>query len=139
MADLSVSSAVGSTQQSQQGQWSQAKSLFDQLGKALQSGDLAGAQMVYTTLQQNAPQGTMAQVGRGNFGPSPFAALGQALQAGNLSGAQQAYAQIQQARGNHRHYGAQGNTNTTTDTEITASVSPSGSNGMIGTNINVTT
>ncbi len=98
MSDLSVSSAVGSTQQSQQSQWSQTKSLFEELGKALQSGDMAGAQQVYTALQQNAPQGALSQVRQGSSGPSPFAALGQALQSGNLAGAQQAYAQIQQAR-----------------------------------------
>jgi hypothetical protein len=136
MADLSAASAVGSTQQSQS-QWSQTKGLFEQLGKALQSGDLAGAQKVYAALQQNAPQGTMSQVGQGSSGPSPFAALGRALQAGDLAGAQQAYTQIQQARGHHAHHqGTQDNTNTTPDTESAAG--RPGPGGMVGTYINVT-
>jgi hypothetical protein len=137
MADLSVASAIGSTPQSQAGQ---TKGLFEQLGKALQSGDLAGAQKVFTAIQQNAPQGAVSQVGQGSSGPSPFAALGRALQSGDLAGAQQAYAQIQQARGQHHHpRGFQGKTNTTADTGTAAGASQAGVNGMIGTNINITT
>jgi hypothetical protein len=61
-------------------------------------------------------------------------------QSGDLAGAQQAYAQIQQARGQHHHpRGFQGKTNTTADTGTAAGASQAGVNGMIGTNINITT
>jgi outer membrane protein assembly factor BamD (BamD/ComL family) len=105
MSDLSVSSTPASAHQSQ---WAQRKNLFDQLGQALQKGDLKGAQTAFAALQANAPQGAPPQGAQGNATPSPFAALATALQNGDLSAAQAAYAQIQQTRGHHNHRGAQG-------------------------------
>jgi soluble cytochrome b562 len=71
---------------------------FQQLGSALQSGDLASAQAAYSSLQQLVPP----NVASGNSSSSPgtntirgqFAAIGQALQSGNLSQAQGALTQL---------------------------------------------
>ncbi len=102
MSDMSVASAVSSTQQSP---WAQRKNLFDQLGQALQKGDLKAAQTAFAALQKNAPQGPPpSQNGQGNGAQSPFAALADALQKGDLAGAQQAFSQVQQARGQHHHH-----------------------------------
>ena len=101
MSDMSVSSAASSTQLSQ---WAQRKTLFDQLGQALQKGDLQGAQTAFAALQKSAPGLSASQSGQGNASQSPFTALADALQKGDLAGAQQAFSQIQQARGHHHHH-----------------------------------
>lgn len=64
-----------------------------QLGQALKSGDLAGAQTAYNkiiTLGQNGPfaGGNPFKI---NQREQDFTAIGQALQAGDLAGAQQAF------------------------------------------------
>ncbi|MCE1204329.1 MAG: hypothetical protein LWW79_06950 [Holophagaceae bacterium] len=84
----------------------QMKALFDQLGQALQAGDLAGAQEAFANLQSRAPgDGPGRREGRGGRGQGPFAALATALQNGDLTAAQDAFGQIQQARGHHhRHH-----------------------------------
>jgi len=118
MSDMSVSSAVSSTQQSQ---WAQRKSLFDQLGQALQKGDLQAAQAAFAALQQNAPQGPPPQNGQGNTSQNPFSALADALQKGDLAGAQQAFSQIEQAKGHHHHHRAQASTSAAETSAATSS------------------
>ena len=104
MSDLSIAASSSALSQVNQSPWAQRKSAFEQLGQALQSGDLSAAQQAFSTLQQNVPQGASAQNSQGNASQSQFAALGQALQSGNLSAAQQAFSKIQQAGGHHRHH-----------------------------------
>jgi len=104
MSDLRVSSATSSVSSTQQSQWAQAKSLWDQLGQALQKGDLAGAQKAFAALQANAPQGAPAQNGQGSSSQNPVSALASALQSGNLAAAQKAFSQIQQTQGHHHHH-----------------------------------
>src|ERR1035438_1325823 len=102
MSDLTVSSAASSAVSStQQSPWAQVKNLWDQLGQALQKGDLAGAQKAFAALQTNAPQGAASQAqgaasqnGQGNASQNPLSALASALQSGNLAAAQQAFSQI---------------------------------------------
>ncbi len=69
---------------------------LQQLGQALQSGDLALAQQSFSAIQilaQNGPfDGNAFLV---NQRQQDFSAIGQALQAGDLAGAQQAFAQLQ--------------------------------------------
>jgi hypothetical protein len=70
---------------------------LQQLGQALQSGDLAGAQQEFSAIQnlgQNGPfaNGNAFKVSQRE---QDFAAIGQALQAGDLAGAQQAFAQLE--------------------------------------------
>ena len=94
MSTAAVSSA--SLYQELQTFFQQSSSDVRQLGRALQSGDLATAQQEYqalVTLGQSGP------FGNGDpFKVSPreqaFEAIGQALQSGDLAGAQQAFAQL---------------------------------------------
>ncbi len=82
----------------------QMKALFQQLGQALEAGDLAGAQEAFANLQSRAPgDGPGRRLGRGGNGHGPFATLATALENGDLAAAQEAFGQIQQARG-HRHH-----------------------------------
>jgi len=77
------------------------RSAFTQLTKALQSGDLSGAQAAYASL---------TQAGGGNPN-SPFAAalqqIGSALQSGDIGQAQQALSSLQQQMqaGRAHHHG----------------------------------
>jgi hypothetical protein len=99
MSSLSISASSGSTpqiNQSQMAKMAQMKNQFDQLGKALDSGDLTAAKQAYSAIQQNAPQG------QGDQGPmaqmkSKMDQLGQALDSGDLAAAKTAYSAIQQS------------------------------------------
>lgn len=72
---------------------------FNQMGKALESGDLAKAQADYSALMQNAP--ASVQNGQGPMGQA-LANLGSALQSGSLSNAQQAYQTLSHHLRHHR-------------------------------------
>jgi hypothetical protein len=70
---------------------------LQQLGQALQSGDLAGAQQEFNTIQSLGQSGPFAS---GNAFKAfrreqDFAAIGQALKSGDLAGAQRAFAQLE--------------------------------------------
>jgi hypothetical protein len=70
---------------------------LQQLGQALKSGDLAGAQAAYgkiTALGQNGPfgGGNPFQI---NQREQDFSAVGKALQSGDLAGAQQAFSALE--------------------------------------------
>jgi hypothetical protein len=99
MSSFSIAASSGSMpqiNQSQMAKMAQMKSQFDQLGKALDSGDLTAAKQAYSAIQQNAPQGT------GDQGPmaqmkSKVDQLGQALDSGDLTAAKKAYSAIQQS------------------------------------------
>ena len=102
----SNSQAISSSQQ-------QFRQEFQQLGQALQSGNLSAAQADFATLQQNSPSATATASAASN---SPiaqaFSQLGKDLQSGNLSAAQQDFSNIQQgtqsqgapSHGHHRHH-----------------------------------
>jgi len=88
--------ATSSIYQELQAYFQQRGSDLQQLGRALQSGDLAGAQQEFAAIQnlgQNGPfaNGNAFKVSQRE---QDFAAIGQALQAGDLAGAQQAFAQL---------------------------------------------
>ncbi len=79
---------------------------FQQLTKALQSGDLSGAQTAYATLVQNLPS---QNPNGSNTSTNPFqqaiATIGPDLQKGDLSGAQQALKTLQsQMKEMHHHH-----------------------------------
>jgi outer membrane protein assembly factor BamD (BamD/ComL family) len=96
----------------------QIKTEFEQLGQALQSGNLTQAQSDFATLSQNisaANQSSGATTPATNTSPAAqaFAQLGQDLQSGNLQGAQQDFTNLQQdvqqsssqqAGGHHGHH-----------------------------------
>jgi|HubBroStandDraft_6_1064221.scaffolds.fasta_scaffold45534_3 hypothetical protein len=95
MSTAAVSSS--SLFQEFQAYFQQRGSDSQQLGQALQAGDLADAQQDYNAIQTLAQSGPFANGAA--FAVSArqqdFAAVGQALQAGDLAGAQQAFAQLQ--------------------------------------------
>jgi hypothetical protein len=101
MSSLSISASSGSMPQIDQSQMSkmaQMKSLFDQLGNDLQSGNLSAAKSDYAAIKKNAPQGAPQSDG----GPmaqmqSKMDQLGQALDSGDLAAAKTAYSAIQQS------------------------------------------
>ena len=98
MSIASISANSGSMPQINQSQMAQMKSQFEQLGKALDSGDLTAAKKAFSAIQQNAPQGAS----QGEQGPmaqmkSQFDQLGQALDSGDLAAAKKAYSAIQQS------------------------------------------
>jgi hypothetical protein len=76
-----------------------------QLGQALQSGDLAGAQQEFSAIQNLGQGGPFANGNefRSNQRQQDFNAIGQALQAGDLAGAQQAFAQLTSTTLQHHH------------------------------------
>ncbi|MFZ0801432.1 MAG: hypothetical protein WBQ09_17640 [Terriglobales bacterium] len=102
----SNSQAVTSSQQ-------QFQKEFQQLGQALQSGNLSAAQSDFATLQQSSSSsGITASTSTGNAVTQAFSQLGKDLQSGNISAAQQDFATIQQdtqsqstqASGHHHHH-----------------------------------
>jgi len=104
--------STSSIYQELQAYFQQRGSDLQQLGQALQSGDLAGAQQEYAAIQAlgqsgpfdsgNAFQKTQRQ--------QDFDAIGQALQSGDLAGAQQAFAQLQATFHHHRQVASQSST-----------------------------
>jgi hypothetical protein len=80
------------------------------LEQALQTGDLAGAQQAFSSLQQDSPWISRALSSTNGGGSSPFASalqsLAGALKSGDVNAAQQAFANLQQAMhsGHHGHH-----------------------------------
>ncbi len=80
---------------------------FEALGKALKSGDLAGAKKAFAALTGGSGSSTSAAGATQDN--SPFAQLAQALQSGNLQAAQQAFAgMVQNHHGHHGPHGHRG-------------------------------
>lgn len=99
---MSVSSSISSTNifnYQPQANGQSLRSYVRQLGNALESGDLASAQQIYSSLSQ-LPQFQNAQ-GQGDS-PSGFiqslARIGEDLQSGDLASAQQAFSALQQGK-----------------------------------------
>jgi hypothetical protein len=103
----SNSQAVTSAQQSFQKE-------FQQLGQALQSGNLSAAQSDFATLQQNSSSASAtASASSSNPIAQAFSQLGKDLQSGNISAAQQDFSNIRQdtqsqstqaSSGHHHHH-----------------------------------
>jgi len=87
----STMSQAGSMIQNDTSRFSKIKQSFDDLGSALESGNLADAKDALAQLQKNAPKSS----GKANdpMG-SKLDALSQALKSGDLKAAQQAYSDI---------------------------------------------
>jgi len=102
-SNLFSSGAAQNTQSSQSNPsaFQQIKSEFQQLGQALETGNLSQAQSDFATLSQNisaANQSSGATTPATNNSPAAqaFAQLGQDIQSGNLQGAQQDFTNLQQ-------------------------------------------
>jgi hypothetical protein len=95
---MSIAAASSnSIYQQLQGFYQQRKADLQQLGQALQSGDLAGAQQAFNAIQTLGQGGPFASADpfRNTQREQDFAAVGQALQSGDLAGAQQAFATLE--------------------------------------------
>jgi len=102
MSTAAVSS--NSLYQQLQSFYQQRQADVKQLGQALQSGDLAGAQQAFNAIQTLGQSGPFANADpfRNNQREQDFAVIGQALQSGDLAGAQQAFAALQSTFHNQR-------------------------------------
>ncbi len=119
---------------------------FNQLGAALQSGDLASAQKAFAALQSLKPGGQSdnnsgSTVSGASAMSSDFANLGQALSAGNLTDAQDAFTKIQQDmqahRGGHHHHHAAASYANVSSQGQDSSTSGTSSDSSSGINISV--
>jgi hypothetical protein len=128
--DSGVAQARSSIQQQSQN--------FKALTGALQSGDLAGAQGAYATLQQQIQSASQSTGGTSLFNGSSsigkdFKAIGSALQSGDVSGAQSALASFKQdikAARHHRHsHGTAGNQASSPATSSSGTSTNSSSSG----------
>jgi len=107
-----LSSSLFQALQGGQSNYQNRQNEFQQLGQALQAGNLAEAQQDYATLTQNAPAAAQGAGNNATAVGQAFSALGQALQSGNVAQAQQDYATIQQDvqqavgqfQGHHHHH-----------------------------------
>jgi len=82
-----------------------ATTRFNQIGKALESGDLAQAQSEYSALMKTAP--ASVQQGKGPIGQA-LANLGSALQSGSVSSAREAYQFLAQHLRHRRRVATEG-------------------------------
>jgi hypothetical protein len=135
--DMSVLSA-GSSNPSQKvisSNWQQRRQSFDALSQALQSSDLPSAQQAFSSLSSTFPAGIT------NDPNSPLAKLGQALKSGDLSAAQSAFAEIRGHKGHraHHHHHHAAAAQSADPTQInSATLNPESTEGLIGSNINIT-
>lgn len=110
MSVSGVSSTDSLYQINQQNGWQQVMNDFSQVGQSLQSGDLAGAQKAFATLQEDMQNVGQSQSGQSQSSQQQSALdqLGQALQSGDLAGAQQAFAALKTSHHHHHSGGTQG-------------------------------
>jgi len=92
--------SISSTSQSYQTErlqisFQQIKNDWQSLEKSLQSGDLAGAQKAFASLQQGQQSMGPPPGGENNQITSDFNALSTALQSGDIAAAQQAFSKLQ--------------------------------------------
>ena len=106
--------------------YAQVKLDFQNLGKALQSGNLSDAQQAFATLQQDTPTTGQSQGSQSSNSSNPMQDLGNALQSGDLTGAQQAFAKMQKAGKGHGHHhnqqSSQPSGTSGTDTNLTVKI-----------------
>lgn len=90
---VSATSNISYQPVGQTGSFNKMKQLFQQLGKALESGDVTAAKEAYAELQKNAPASAANQ---SNPIADKIEALGKALDSGDVKSAQTAYSEVKQ-------------------------------------------
>lgn len=101
-----------------------ARAKFNQMGEAIQNGDLTQAQADYSDLMKTAP--AFVKNGQGPMGQA-MANLGSALQSGSVSNAQEAFQFLAQHLRHRHHVASQGSADATTGSASSASGASSGS------------
>jgi hypothetical protein len=114
ISGVSSCSSYDPAMQQMSSRFAQARQAFDDLGNALQSGDLSDAQSAFAALTQIGADGSQgANASRPADPNNPIAndlsAVGQALQSGDLKAAQSAFQKVQRDlqvshRGRHHHH-----------------------------------
>ena len=96
-----VSATSGLSQTDSQSSINQLRQSFRQLASSLQSGDLAGAQKAFSTIETLLSSSSPSQNSNGQSASTPtspvqndLAALGQALSSGNLTTAQSDFSKL---------------------------------------------
>ena len=102
VSGIFANTAINQTSNSQT-KFRQVTNDFQQLGQALQSGDLNAAKQAFAALQQFVPNlssASQAQNGQQGSSQNPLladlSAIGKALQSGDLSAAKSAFAKLKQ-------------------------------------------
>ena len=121
--NTSASQATSSTSA-----WQTRKQDFQNLSKALQSGNLDDAKKAYTQLVKDSPAGATQDPN------SPLSQIGTALQNGDVAGAQKAMGAMKGHHGGHGHRSASTSTATTTTSSSTPTVS--NPTNTLGNNVN---
>jgi hypothetical protein len=151
---MSISSVSGSYNPYQSSQvnstFQQTKTDFQNIGSALQSGNLSSAQSAFNGLQQllqaNQPAGSAASsTASSSSNPlsNDLASLGNALQSGNLNSAKAAYQKLQQdmqstaSTQHHHHHRSAGSVQTTAGSSTTAAAASGASTTGEASTINV--
>lgn len=93
---MSVSAITSNSSSSAQETLQLAQQEFQQIGQALQAGNLSAAQSDFVTLQSTVAKAGSSATQSSSPIQQEFSQLSDDLQSGNLSAAQQAYTQIQQ-------------------------------------------
>jgi hypothetical protein len=149
MSISSVSSAT-SPQAANQNQVNQLAKSFNDIGSALQSGDVSNAQSALTTFQQalqSSSQTTDKQpFGKNTMANMDYQSLTNDLQSGDLAGAQKAFTSLQNDLsspstqsvqsaylGHHHHHHANATANSPTTLSSMNGSSTPGSNGTLNT------
>jgi soluble cytochrome b562 len=113
ISGVSSCSSNDPAMQQMDSRFSKIRQAFDNLGNALQSGNLSDAQSAFGALSQlraDGSQGTSGAQGANSNNPvaNDMAAVGQALQSGDLAAARSAFAKVQQdarsAHHGHHHH-----------------------------------
>ena len=141
-----VSSNTNITAADMQNKFKQIKDDMQQLGQALQSGDLSSAQQIFSSLQKLLPSSSSEQTQNSKQSTlaSDVTALGQALQSGDLSKAQDAYATLQKdmqaTHKKHHHHHAAAPSSASSNSTVNSSVSSDGiTTDTAGINIDLQT
>lgn len=151
VSGIFANNAINQTGNSQK--FRQVKDDFQQLGQALQSGDLNMAKQAFAALQQFMPNLSSAspsqkgQQGSQNPLLADLSAVGKALQSGDLAAAKSAFAKLRQnvqsvsRKGHHHGHHRTGGAQNSFASLLDSSSQTNGTNGVsqsIGRNINIT-
>jgi DNA-binding FadR family transcriptional regulator len=153
VSGIFANTAINQTSNSQT-KFGQVKNDFQQLGQALQSGDLNAAKQAFAALQQfmpNLSSASQSQNGQQGSSQNPLltdlSAVGKALQSGDLAAAKSAFAKLRQNvqsvshkghhHGHHKTGGAQNSLASLLDSSSQTNGTSSASQS-IGGNINIT-
>lgn len=124
-------SGIANLQRSQYFQTRQSD--LKQLGQALESGDLAGAEQEFNSIESLAQNGPLdGKAFAINAREQDFTAIGQALQSGDLADAQEAFTQLESTFKSPSDFGGQGSGAPANSAASSSSPSQAASVNLVG-------